>query len=100
MAHNSGNVDEELRTYLTAMEDRLKSHVDHRVENSVRATAAEIGALRTHIQQVETRLDAKFDEVNTRLDRHSALLQAGARQFVRVFRDYEKMSGHWRDALA
>jgi hypothetical protein len=90
-------VDEELRTYLTAMEGRLKSHVDERVENSLRAMAAEIGALHTDIRQVETRLTARMDEYHNRLDRHGALLQTGARQIVRIFEGEEELSRLWRD---
>jgi hypothetical protein len=92
-------VDEELRVYLTAMEDRLKSHVDERVENSVRATAAEIGALHTSMQQLEARFTAKMDDFQNRIDRHAGMLQTGARQLTRAFRDDERLSRQWR-ALA
>jgi len=78
-------VDEELRTYLTAMEDRLKAHVDERadsikmyvderLERATKATAAEIGALHTDIRQVEARLTARIDAQGVRIDRHAALL--------------------------
>ncbi|MDE3164295.1 MAG: hypothetical protein KGN36_00670, partial [Acidobacteriota bacterium] len=89
-------MDEELRNYLTAMEDRLKAHVDERVERSARATAAEIGALHTYIQQVEARLTARIDAQGVRIDRHAGLLQSGARQIMRTFENQEQLSRLWQ----
>jgi len=90
-------VDQELKTYLTAMEDRLKGHVDERVDSLAAAMASEIGALHTDIRQVEARLTAKIDEHGVRIDRHAALLQTGARQLMRTFQNEEELSRLWRD---
>ncbi len=94
-------MDEELKNYLTAMEDRLKAHVDERVERSANAitaaTAAEIGALHMDIRQLEARVTAKIDEHGVRIDRHAALLQTGARQLMRTFQNQEELSRLWRE---
>lgn len=90
-------MDEELRTYLTAMEDRLKTHVDERVDGLAATMASEIGALHTDIRQVEARLTAKIDEHGVRIDRHAALLQTGARQLMRTFQNEEELSRLWRN---
>jgi len=58
-------MDEELKAYLRKMEDRAAALI-----------ASEFGSLHTGIQNLEKRLDARFDSIDSRLDGQAALLQS------------------------
>jgi hypothetical protein len=82
---------------LGARVDQGFARVDERFERAAQATAAEIGALHSYIQQAEARFNARSDEHSVRMDRHAALLQSGARQMLRTFQNQEELSRLWRE---
>ncbi len=68
------------------MEDRTESPLAQEIRKFQERTASlivsEFGDLRTHIQETEKRLSARFDSLDAELDMSAELIQAALRAAV------------------
>jgi len=106
-------MDEELKTYLQSMEERLESRTAAMIQGSedrmATLIAAEIGNLHTQMQQgferVDARfeqidarfeqVDARFDSIDARLKLQAGLIQSGARAMTRFSQYAENSEERW-----
>jgi hypothetical protein len=76
-------VDEDLKIYLREMENRTASLITSEIRKSEERTALlianEVEILHIDIQDVEKRLGARLDSIDSRLKLQAGLIQAGAR---------------------
>jgi hypothetical protein len=103
-------VDEDLKTYLREMEDRtavliagVEDRTTSRISGEIRASeertaslmANEIGNLHTEIQNLEKRMETRFDSVDARLKLQAGLIQSGARAMARYSEFSENSEERW-----
>jgi hypothetical protein len=88
-------MDEELKTYLSGMEQRIASELQKLEERTALLIAAEVGGLHTEIQGVEKRLSARFESIDARLKLQAGLIQSGARAMARFSEFSENSEARW-----
>jgi hypothetical protein len=112
-------VDEELKRYLQAMEERTatliaatateiqasEERTTARVAREIRASeertaaliAAEIGSVHIDMEHRFAHVEARFDSVDARLKLQAGLIQAGARAMARFSKFSESSEERWNE---
>lgn len=89
-------MDAELKKYLEKMQTDLAGKIDR----AAVATASDIGSLHTEIQQVETRLKTRIDDMDRRLRRVDANTITTLELLTRQSRWHEESDNAIQDMLA
>jgi chromosome segregation ATPase len=88
-------MDDELKTYLQAMEERLNARSDERLnaseERIVSLIASEIGILHTQMQSGFARVDERFARIDERLDRQGSMLVNLTKAFGGLLENVERI---------
>jgi hypothetical protein len=101
-------VDDDLKTYLREMEDRIGGRTASLIASELRKSeertasliASEVGVLHTDIQELEKRLGARFDSIDSRLKLQAGLIQSGARAMARFLEFAENSEQRWVSLVA
>ncbi len=88
-------VEERTASMIAGVEERTASMIAGVEERTAALIASEIGSLHTDIQNVEKRLGARLESIDSRLKLQAGLIQAGARAMARFSEFAENSEERW-----